>query len=468
MRLLIIVGLLVFLAVMGLACTQTESTPDATRPPTSVPTASPTPTLPSPIAADATPSESPKVSPPAATPEPTLPAIAVPATTAAPPAATVEPTLPAMAVPAATPGPTPTATPGSPLTPTMVPMTKQVVEAYVLEGRSLSMADLKGLNLSDADLFNGHFQEANLSGTNLQNTRLMFAILRGADLSNANLRGANLRFADLTGANLTGADLSGTDLREAILRNANLSQVDLSETILVSANLHGADLTKANLSGSQWDASICEPSGNLGRFCTSEELLNAGAYLCSTGNRPLLISPANSSDQTRPSINFDWSDCAGAPEYQLQIQAPGGWTADILLRSSSYQHVSNELDACCSWSWKVRASVGGRWDNWSAIRTYQTVQTVPSGAPISPLPLEGTFRDEFVEQPTYTGDCLSPPAGTTCIGFNDGYIWLVDELIQGKRAIRIVSTGTSVETELGAASEFLHILRTSLVKREAR
>ena len=49
------------------------------------------------------------------------------------------------------------------------------------------------------------------------------ANLRGADLSGANLRDANLHSADLSGANLRDADLSGANLRGANLSDANLS-----------------------------------------------------------------------------------------------------------------------------------------------------------------------------------------------------------------------------------------------------
>ncbi|WP_231617065.1 pentapeptide repeat-containing protein [Listeria monocytogenes] len=54
------------------------------------------------------------------------------------------------------------------------------------------------------------------------------ANLRGADLSCANLRGANLSYADLSCANLRGANLSGADLSGADLSGANLSYADLN------------------------------------------------------------------------------------------------------------------------------------------------------------------------------------------------------------------------------------------------
>ncbi|EOW2384548.1 pentapeptide repeat-containing protein, partial [Cronobacter malonaticus] len=47
------------------------------------------------------------------------------------------------------------------------------------------------------------------------------ANLRGADLSDANLSDANLRGADLSDADLSDANLRGADLRGADLSDAN-------------------------------------------------------------------------------------------------------------------------------------------------------------------------------------------------------------------------------------------------------
>ena len=77
--------------------------------------------------------------------------------------------------------------------------------------------DLRGANLSDADL-----RGADLRGANLSDADLRGANLRGADLSDADLRGANLRGADLRGADLSDADLRGADLSDADLRGADL------------------------------------------------------------------------------------------------------------------------------------------------------------------------------------------------------------------------------------------------------
>jgi len=72
-------------------------------------------------------------------------------------------------------------------------------------------ANLRGADLSDADL-----RGANLSGADLRDADLSDADLRGANLSDADLRGADLRYANLSYANLRGANLRGANLSNAI------------------------------------------------------------------------------------------------------------------------------------------------------------------------------------------------------------------------------------------------------------
>jgi uncharacterized protein YjbI with pentapeptide repeats len=97
-------------------------------------------------------------------------------------------------------------------------------------------ADMNGVNLSRADMsphesarFNHKMLRTALTGCNL----------RGADLSYADLTGVSFEFADLTGANLTGANLDRADLTKADLTDATVSQ----------ANFTGADLSGAVLTG---------------------------------------------------------------------------------------------------------------------------------------------------------------------------------------------------------------------------
>ena len=119
---------------------------------------------------------------------------------------------------------------------------KQAILDYDLRGANLSYA-----NLSDTDLINANLSGANLRGANLKGADLSGANLMGANLSYADLRGANLRGANLINANFSDADLRGANLINTDLRGADLTDADLMYANLINANLRGADLSGANL-----------------------------------------------------------------------------------------------------------------------------------------------------------------------------------------------------------------------------
>lgn len=142
----------------------------------------------------------------------------------------------------------------------------------VLGSVRLAKANLKEVNLREADLGGAHLREANLREADLGGADLREADLRKADLDAANLvvanlSGANLSLANLSGADLRKADLSGVDLRKADLRGANLRTANLSganlsgahlqHATLVNTNLTLADLTGCNVFGvSAWDLEL--------------------------------------------------------------------------------------------------------------------------------------------------------------------------------------------------------------------
>jgi hypothetical protein len=103
--------------------------------------------------------------------------------------------------------------------------------------------------LTDADL-----RGADLSGANLTD-----AVLTRADLRGANLSGANLTDAVLTRANLTRAKLVGTCLAGAYLVDANLTNADLRDADLRATELARADLAGANLVGTCLDPAAPVP-----------------------------------------------------------------------------------------------------------------------------------------------------------------------------------------------------------------
>lgn len=130
-----------------------------------------------------------------------------------------------------------------------------------LRGADLSDAELAGCNLDEADLIDANLSRANLFGANLVRANLYRARLDGATLveamlDSANLNGASLREANLDLAQFDRAYMSGADLRRASLRKARLVEADLgkspynpSAATLEGADLSGADLSKSNLKG---------------------------------------------------------------------------------------------------------------------------------------------------------------------------------------------------------------------------
>ena len=86
------------------------------------------------------------------------------------------------------------------------------------EGGSLARCSALGARAPRADLRGIDLSSANLTHSSLQRSRLEWAMLQSTALNHANLRRANLRWAMLH-----RAELVGTDLRKADLTAADLS-----------------------------------------------------------------------------------------------------------------------------------------------------------------------------------------------------------------------------------------------------
>ncbi len=126
----------------------------------------------------------------------------------------------------------------------------------------LSLAQLAGRDLNEADLSGTNLRRTQLSNARLVNAAIMDADLSGANLMGADLSGAALNRSTLIEANLSAATLRGAELDDATLRGANLSQANLQGaslryTILVDADLSGADLTGCAIYGvSAWNTRL--------------------------------------------------------------------------------------------------------------------------------------------------------------------------------------------------------------------
>ena len=72
----------------------------------------------------------------------------------------------------------------------------------------------------------------------------------------------------------------------------------------------------------------------------------------------------------------------------------------------------------------------------------------------------------YIEQEPYTG-CRSRPSGATCIGYDDGYTWLVYDAIIGWE-IRGSWQGHTIQVALGEKADYYHVLRTAYVREEPK
>jgi len=138
----------------------------------------------------------------------------------------------------------------------------------------LSMVDLRGTQLNEANLMRANFSGANLSGTDLRYANLWKAYLNGANLSEANLYGADLSRTNLSNANLCRAILCEVNLWRANLSGANLKGADLRNANLDLTNFRKATLTDCKIYGiSAWNLDL-EGATQSGLIITSEYEFN--------------------------------------------------------------------------------------------------------------------------------------------------------------------------------------------------
>ena len=149
------------------------------------------------------------------------------------------------------------------------------------EGGSLARCSALGARAPRADLRGIDLSSANLTHSSLQRSRLEWAMLQSTALNHANLRRANLRWAVLRRAELVGTDLRKADLTAADLSGAitcpqvpaelkaaghkppvtNLQDAILRDSRLLDADLSGADLRGADLSGAMYSSETVWPAG---------------------------------------------------------------------------------------------------------------------------------------------------------------------------------------------------------------
>ncbi len=112
-------------------------------------------------------------------------------------------------------------------------------------GQELSVAILKGIDLSRAFMDGINIVGVDLSYSNLSQGRIDVCRLEDVNLTAANLRGASLIEASIIGVNLTGADLTDAKLSDASFRRVNLTGANLTRTRFMRTDIIDSNLTNA-------------------------------------------------------------------------------------------------------------------------------------------------------------------------------------------------------------------------------
>ena len=122
-----------------------------------------------------------------------------------------------------------------------------------LLGANLELAALECACLRHADLRGASLERAKLNRAWCRHGRLEGAHMYETELCGAFLKQANLRWARLWRAKLKGALLHRADLSWSVMHTADLTHADLRVAILTGAIMKNATLINAQLDGVYWE-----------------------------------------------------------------------------------------------------------------------------------------------------------------------------------------------------------------------
>ena len=107
---------------------------------------------------------------------------------------------------------------------------------------------------------------------------------------------------------------------------------------------------------------------------------------------PTLISPSNGSTTANTTPTFSWSTSSGATQYQIQIDNNADFSSpeqDQTLPGTNYTPASALSDG--TYNWRVRASNGSVWSDWSNVWTVMISSASGAWTIIESQDFEGAF-----------------------------------------------------------------------------
>jgi hypothetical protein len=121
------------------------------------------------------------------------------------------------------------------------------------------------------------------------------------------------------------------------------------------------------------------------------------------------------------------------------------------------------------WQWRITA--GSAHSNACSFKVKKGISTSAGSSsssspslPPPPPPSGDGPPAGFIERSSYAGNCGQRPAGTVCVSFTDGYLWLVSDSIV-KQEDRGSVNGKTLRVAIGTKAEYQHLLTTNYVRQ---
>ncbi len=99
---------------------------------------------------------------------------------------------------------------------------------------------------------------------------------------------------------------------------------------------------------------------------------------CSLPATASLTSPANGATGLAQPVVFDWSDVAGATNYQIQVDDSSDFSSPLIDQQSvTSTYSGSSMNASTTYNWRVRAQNSCGWGSWTSARTFSTACSTP-------------------------------------------------------------------------------------------